>query len=137
LSFAHGWRGATCSKYTEQIRDASDSAQRNVSEGFARFNPPDFVRFLDFARASATETQSLLLKGRRVGLLDESEFQRLSSLCERGLQALARLQRYLRSPQARKNANRRYKSNRRQNASNSPNASNAPNDPNDSNDPNA
>ena len=36
---------------------------RNVAEGFGRNNPPEFVRFLDIARASAEETRALLKKG--------------------------------------------------------------------------
>jgi four helix bundle protein len=44
-------------RYRDQIRDASASAARNTSEGFGRFNPGEFARFLDFARASLNETQ--------------------------------------------------------------------------------
>jgi len=112
-------------KFTSQIRDSSDSAQRNVAEGFARFNPLEFARFLDIARASATETKSLLLKGHAVGLLSDEDFERLVSLSARGLQALARFQRYLRSPAATRNARRRY---RKSNDSNDSNDSNGSND---------
>jgi four helix bundle protein len=108
-------------KFTSQIRDSSDSAQRNVAEGFARYNPLEFARFLDIARASATETKSLLQKGRAVGLLPDDDFERLFSLNLRGLQALARFQRYLRSPEASRKAKRRYL---RSNDSNNSNDSN-------------
>jgi hypothetical protein len=47
------------------------------------------------------------------------------------VQAIAKLQRYLRSPAAAANARGRYISNRR----NVPNVSNVSNDPNDPNDP--
>ena len=40
---------------------------------------------------------------------DETQFERLDKLGERGLQAVAKFQRYLRSPQARRNAERRYR----------------------------
>ena len=116
-------------KYCDQIRDSSDSAHRNVAEGFGRYNPPEFARFLDISRGSAEET--------------------------RGLQALAKLQRYLRSPEAKRNAQRwRHRRERSRvpqppgrsdsnestrlnspNDSNNPNGSNGSNDSNDSNDP--
>jgi four helix bundle protein len=120
-------------KFTNQIRDASDSAQRNVSEGFGRYHPLEFARFLDIVRASANETRALLLKARAVGYVTEAEFNRLHSLTVRGLQALARFQRYLRSPEAKRNAEGRHKRRRRKNG---PNVPNVPNDPNDPNDPN-
>ena len=131
--------------YRDEIRDASDSAHRNVAEGFGRYSPRDFVHFLDISRASALETKALLRKGLDVGYLTEEQFARLNQLADRGLQALARLQRYLRSPAARRNA-QRYRHHRRNETApknetndpngNDPNDSNDPNDPNDSTDPN-
>ena len=34
--------------FRNEIRDASDSAQRNIAEGFGRYSPPQFVNFRDF-----------------------------------------------------------------------------------------
>jgi four helix bundle protein len=119
--------------FRNEIRDASDSAQRNVAEGFGRFTPPQFANFLDISRASALETKALLKKGLSVGYWTQGEFERLDKLANRGLQAVARLQRYLRSPAAKRNAARRY----RKNETNDPNDKNEPNDPNGTNDPNA
>jgi four helix bundle protein len=51
-------------KYRDQIRDAGASAPRNISEGFGRFRPLEFARFLEFARASLMETQNHLIDGR-------------------------------------------------------------------------
>jgi four helix bundle protein len=96
-------------QFRDQIRDASDSAQRNIAEGFARFNPAQFVHFLDIARASAIETKALLKKGLAVGYWQPSEFERLDVLADRGLQAVAKFQRYLRSQQAKRNAEQRYR----------------------------
>jgi four helix bundle protein len=93
-------------KFRDQIRDASESVPRNVAEGFGRYSPPQFLTFLDVSRASALETQSLLRKGLAVGYWDESEFRRLDRLAARAIQSIAKLQRYLRSPQARRNADR-------------------------------
>ena len=143
-------------KFRDQIRDASESAQRNVSEGFGRFNPGEFAHLLDVSRASALETQALLLKARDVGYVSREEFQRLNGLAERGLQVLARFQRYLRSPRAKRNFERLRERLRREmeptgqndanvDGRNNPNANNPNgndpngNDPNgnDPNDPNA
>jgi len=47
-------------KYCDQIRDSSSSGPSNIAEGFGRFRPPEFARFLDFARASLLETDNHL-----------------------------------------------------------------------------
>jgi four helix bundle protein len=98
--------------FRDQIRDACDSATRNIAEGFGRFNPREFAHFLDISRGSAQEARSLLRKGLEVGYWPQDEFERLDSLANRGIQAIAKLQRYLRSPQAKRNADRRYQSKR-------------------------
>ena len=153
--------------FRDEIRDAADSAERNVAEGFGRFNPLAFANFLDFSRASACETRSLLRKGLACGYFSTEHFEALDRLAVRGLQAVAKFQRYLRSPAAKRNAARRYQrpytaprahlptvrndsngsndqndsngsnGSNDQNDPNDSNASNVFNDPNDSNDPNA
>jgi four helix bundle protein len=101
---------ASCNfKFCDQIQDASDSAERNVAEGFGRYSPGQFAHFLDVARASALETKTLLIKGLDVGYWKQEEFDRLDQLANRGIQAVAKLQRYLRSPKAKRNAKRRYR----------------------------
>ena len=115
-------------KFRDQIRDASESAVRNVAEGFGRYSPLEFARFLDIARASVLETQALLKKGLDVGYWPQEEYDRLDALADRGLQALAKFQRYLRSPQAKRNAERhRYAAN--ENGTKNENGTNDPNDP--------
>jgi len=37
-------------KYRDQIRDSSAAAPRNITEGFGRYRPREFARFLEFAR---------------------------------------------------------------------------------------
>src|SRR5206468_3690727 len=54
-------------KYRDQIRDSSAAAPRNITEGFGRYRPREFARFLEFARASLMETQSSLIDGRDNG----------------------------------------------------------------------
>jgi four helix bundle protein len=103
--------------FRDEIRDAADSAQRNVAEGFGRYGPIEFARFLDFSRASAQETKALLRKGLAAGYWGPEDHARLEALATRGLQAVAKFQRYLRSPAAKRNAARRY-----QRRKNDPNA---------------
>jgi len=92
--------------FTNQIRDASESVSRNIAEGFGRYSPAQFLTFLDVSRASALETKSLLKKGLAVAYWNEQEFKRLDALATRAIQAIAKLQRYLRSPKAKRNADR-------------------------------
>lgn len=44
----------------DQFRRAAVSSMTNVAEGFARFHPGDFIRFLDIAQSSAVEVKSLM-----------------------------------------------------------------------------
>src|SRR5688500_7767547 len=60
--------------YRDQIRRASVSVMTNIAEGFARHSPIEFARFLDIARASAREVQSLLYVGRDRGYIDDDGF---------------------------------------------------------------
>src|SRR5688572_26090239 len=114
-------------KHRDQIRDSSDSAHRNVAEGFGRYNPGEFARFLDVSRGSAEETRALLKTAHAARYLSDEEFAALDALAIRGLEALAKLQRYLRSPDAKRNADRwRYKKQRARHAKS------VSNDPNDS-----
>jgi four helix bundle protein len=72
-------------KYRDQIRDSSASAPRNISEGFGRFRPRDFARFLEYARGSLMETQNHLLDGRDRGYLEAALYSRLSNLARSAL----------------------------------------------------
>jgi len=47
-------------RFCDQIRDSARGAPRTISEGFGRFRAADFARYLEFARASLTETQNHL-----------------------------------------------------------------------------
>ena len=100
--------------YRNQIRDSSDSAHRNIAEGFGRYNPGEFAHFLDITRGSAEETRALLKKGQANGYLSAADFDRLDNLAIRGLQAVAKIQRYLRSSAARQNAERHRHRRRRE-----------------------
>src|SRR5437870_10265414 len=72
-------------KYCDQIRDSSSSAPRNIAEGFGRYRPAEFARFLEFARASLSKTMNHLIDGHDSGYLPASEFFRLSNLARAAL----------------------------------------------------
>lgn len=93
-------------KFRDNIRDAADSAQRNFPEGFGRFAPGDFAHFLDHSRASLLETKNELGVGLERAYFREDDFELASSLTDRALKALSGLQKYLRSPRAKLNAQR-------------------------------
>ena len=91
-------------KFRDNLRDAADSAQRNFPEGFGRFAPADFAHFLDHSRASLLEVKNGIGAG-----YDRRHFQELDcleadALASRALKALSGLQQYLRSPEAKRNA---------------------------------
>ena len=60
-------------KFRNNIRDAADSAERNFPEGFGRFGPKEFARFLDHSRASLLETKNQLRVGVRRGYFNEQQ----------------------------------------------------------------
>ena len=78
-------------KYRDQIRDSSAAAPRNIAEGFGRYRPREFARFLEFARASLMETQSSLIDGRDSGYLSPTLYSRLANLARAALKATTNL----------------------------------------------
>ena len=78
-------------KFRDQIRDSSAAAPRDVSEGFGRFRPREFARFLEFARASLMETQTSLIDARDRGYLTPALYSRLSNLARAALRATTNL----------------------------------------------
>ena len=68
----------------------------NVVEGLARKTDKDFARFLDIAKGSAVETQSLLYVALDVGYLDTAAFQRLFNLANETIALIGGFSSYLR-----------------------------------------
>ena len=83
-------------KFCDQIRDSARSAPRNIAEGFGRFRPADFARFLEFARASLAETQNHLDDGLELRYLTSEEYSAESRLADRASGATTKLLLYLR-----------------------------------------
>ena len=85
-----------------QLRRAAVSAMSNVAEGFGRGNDGDFLRFLDVARGSAVEVQSLLCVCEDLGYLGEPVREELYARAGHCLAAIAGLQTYLRDARAKR-----------------------------------
>ena len=50
-------------RFCEQLNDSSRSVASNIAEGFGRYDPGDFARFLSIARGSLDETENHLRDG--------------------------------------------------------------------------
>ena len=91
-------------RFRSQAEDAASSTCRNLSEGFARFNPGEFAHYARYAEASNAEPGDLLEDGVAREYWTMERVSRAQRLQERTKKAVGRLQRYLRSAQARRNA---------------------------------
>jgi four helix bundle protein len=114
-------------KFRDNMRDAADSAQRNFPEGFGRFAPADFAHFLDHSRASLLEVKNAIGEGFDRKYFQSEDCIEADSVATRALNALSGLQQYLRSPEAKQNAERaraRHIARRAQRTTNSTNPTN-------------
>jgi len=80
----------------DQMRRAAVSSMSNVAEGFARKSDKEFARFLDMARGSAIEVQSLLYVALDVHYIDKLEFEKLNRLADEAASLIGGLTSYLR-----------------------------------------
>jgi len=78
-------------KYRSQILEAADGVGVNVEEGFLRWSPPDFCRFLDYALSSLGEAESRLKNGIHRSYFDASSCHEAFLLARRALTAIVRL----------------------------------------------
>ena len=83
-------------KYCDQIRDSARSAPSNIAEGFGRFRPVEFARFLEFAKASLLETDNHLRDGQDLGYISERACKEMRGLADRAAGATTNLMKYLR-----------------------------------------
>jgi len=93
-------------KYRDQLRDASASAPRNIAEGFGRYRPAEFARFLEFAVASLAEIKDGLLDGRDRGYLPAQTYKDLSNAASAADQVTRSLLRAKRAQVAREDQKR-------------------------------
>jgi len=85
----------------DQICRAAVSSMTNVAEGFGRKSAKDFAHFLDVARGSALEVQSLLYVARDLHYIQSEEFERLYRIAEETICLIAGFTSYLRKQSAR------------------------------------
>jgi four helix bundle protein len=69
----------------------------NVAEGFGRNSSKDFAHFLDVARGSTLEVQSLLYVARDLNYIDSIEFKKLYKMAEETISLIAGFTSYLRN----------------------------------------
>ena len=82
----------------------------HIAEGFARFKPREFVRYLRMALGSLAETRTHLERGRRRAYFTEEQHQAASSLLNRSTYMVTRLlQSKLRQLEAEEKATRQRK----------------------------
>ena len=82
-------------EYCRQIRKSSSSSQRNMAEGFGRYLPGEFARFMRNALGSLNETRDHLGAGLEQGYLSENLHLELRTLNDRAIGASVRLTEYL------------------------------------------
>src|SRR6266849_6784408 len=80
----------------DQICRAAVSSMSNIAEGFGRRSGKDFAHFLDVARGSALEVQSLLYVARDLNYIKEDDFDRLYRLAEETISLIGGFTSYLR-----------------------------------------
>lgn len=80
----------------DQICRAAVSAMTNVAEGFGRKSSKDFAHFLDVARGSTLEVQSLLYVARDLNYVQAIEFEKLYKIAEETISLIAGFTAYLR-----------------------------------------
>jgi four helix bundle protein len=82
---------------SDQLRRAVVSAMSNVAEGFSRKTDRDFAHFLDMARGSCSEVQSLLYVALDLGQISQQQFDALYESADATAAMISRLSTYLRS----------------------------------------
>ncbi len=82
-------------KFCSQFESAARSIPANVAEGFARFTPSDFARFLRYARGSLGELEVYISEARKRGWMSEDQLAGFDRLCRRFTVACIRLTKYL------------------------------------------
>jgi len=66
----------------DQIRSASGSIMANIAEGFDSRSNPEFIRFLGYARRSASEVQSHLYIALDEGYIPSDQFAEIYQAAE-------------------------------------------------------
>ena len=78
-------------KYRDQIFESSLSVPVNISEGFLRFSPREFKRFLGYSIGSIVETEERLREGIKRGYFKAEDCTEAFRLARRCFTASVRL----------------------------------------------
>ena len=78
-------------KFCDQIKASAGGPAPNIAEGFGRFTPREFARYLRIAVASLHETQTHLDRGLNKKYFDPDVYFAASRLCGRALDITRRL----------------------------------------------
>lgn len=89
-------------RLASQMQSAAISVISNIAEGFDAGSDAEFIRFLCFARRSASEIQSQLYAALDVGYIDEATFRRLYDKATDVKKLINAFIRYLRTPRREK-----------------------------------
>jgi four helix bundle protein len=82
-------------RFWRQIKAAASSATANITEGFASYRHPEFVRYLRIARCSLIEAHNHRADGADRGYWTRHDADRLEQLADRVVGAVTRLMRFL------------------------------------------
>lgn len=93
-------------KLRDQLREAAAAAPSQISEGFGRFDPVDFARFVKMARGSIHECRNHLIDAVDRHHITEETRGKHDALAEEVLKEIGGLLDYLQSPEATRNAAR-------------------------------
>jgi four helix bundle protein len=94
-------------KFRDQIRDSAASSTKNIAEGFGRFQPGEFARFMEFAVASAMETKDSLKDGLDRGYFIPDRAATAQRLAERTIRCSSRFIVYLKGEAERRRKRKR------------------------------
>src|SRR5579863_3124026 len=83
----------------DQLCRAAVSVMSNIAEGFSRKTDRDFAHFLDMARGSCGEVQSLLYVALDTQQISQAQFDKLYESADATTSMISRLSQYLRSNQ--------------------------------------
>jgi four helix bundle protein len=61
----------------DQIRRAATSIMANIAEGFERGSNKEFIRFLRYAKGSASEVRAHLFVAKNLNYVDEEQYEML------------------------------------------------------------
>ena len=92
--------------FQKQLREAAASATSQISEGFGRFDPADFGRFVKMARASLLECQNHLEDAVDRHYITDADRHEYDKLVQQALREIGGLLDYLQSPEAKRDAER-------------------------------